>query len=313
MSPNTPSGLQNKVQFDIRLYFCRRSAENMHLMNKSTFMINKDQKNRLIVRNEKSGRAYKNHREHDRELTSGAMPELQNSPLCPVKSFKKYLSKLHPDLDSLWQRPLDSFDESDEVWYCRSNVGQKTLSKFMSTLSECANLSEVYTNHSIRPTGATILTKNMFNPAQIMAVTGHKSVQSLTVYQRTGDAEKIAMGHAMAQSISNSNDVMALPSTATLALPAPPVSKRNDDPTLPETGQIALPSSSSMTENMPISAELDGINISGIFSDFNAPSNSIHNEISSVQSRQILPNFTSCSIGTINFNININRIYNSVL
>ena len=32
-----PDGLQNKVQFDIRLYFFRRGSENMHKMTKSTF------------------------------------------------------------------------------------------------------------------------------------------------------------------------------------------------------------------------------------------------------------------------------------
>ncbi|CAE1325125.1 unnamed protein product [Acanthosepion pharaonis] len=33
------------------------------------------------------------------------MPELVDTPLCPVKSFEKYLSKLHPLCDRLWQRP----------------------------------------------------------------------------------------------------------------------------------------------------------------------------------------------------------------
>jgi hypothetical protein len=44
MSTATPCGLQNKVQFDIRLYFCRRSAENMHSMTKTTFEVKTDPK-----------------------------------------------------------------------------------------------------------------------------------------------------------------------------------------------------------------------------------------------------------------------------
>jgi hypothetical protein len=72
----------------------------------------------------------------------------------------------------------------------------------MPRLSEGAKLSQIYTNHSIRATGATILTKSMFNPSQLMAVTGHKSVQSLTVHQRTDIEEKIAMGHAMGKSLT---------------------------------------------------------------------------------------------------------------
>jgi hypothetical protein len=49
---------------------------------------------------------------------------------------------------------------------------KKTLVKFMTKLSEGAKLSQIYTNRSIRATGVTILTKSMFNPSQIMAVTG---------------------------------------------------------------------------------------------------------------------------------------------
>ena len=44
LSPKTPSGLKNKVQFDIRFYFCRRGNENMPQMHKSTFMVKKDSK-----------------------------------------------------------------------------------------------------------------------------------------------------------------------------------------------------------------------------------------------------------------------------
>jgi hypothetical protein len=42
----------------------------------------------------------------------------------------------------------------------------------MSTLSKKTGLSQIYTNHSIRATGATILGRNC-SMAQIMAVTGH--------------------------------------------------------------------------------------------------------------------------------------------
>ena len=54
----------------------------------------------------------------------------------------------------------------------------------------------MYTNHSIRVTGVTILTRMKFIASEIMSVTGHKSVQSLTIYQRT-QYKKIEMGNVM--------------------------------------------------------------------------------------------------------------------
>jgi integrase len=63
----------------------------------------------------------------------------------------------------------------------------------MSTLSKKTGLSQIYTNHSIRATGATILGRNC-SMAQIMAVTGHKPASSVAVYQRVSTKEKQVMG-----------------------------------------------------------------------------------------------------------------------
>ena len=71
-STNTPSGLSNKVQFDIRLYFCRRGQENMHAMSQSMFTVKTDGETglRYVTEDELT----KNHRETDKELISGVMP-----------------------------------------------------------------------------------------------------------------------------------------------------------------------------------------------------------------------------------------------
>ena len=101
----------------------------------------------------------KNHRENDKELTRGFMPEIRDSNLCPVKSFVSYTSKLNPLNDKLWQKPKDSFCSEDDVWFCNIPVGQRTLSSFMSKMSALCELSIKYTNHSVRATGATLVKK----------------------------------------------------------------------------------------------------------------------------------------------------------
>lgn len=50
----------------------------------------------------------------------------------------------------------------------------------------------------------------MFGPAQVMSVTGHKSVQSLSVYQRVGDSEKVQMGQAITNIISQNEGHLPL-------------------------------------------------------------------------------------------------------
>jgi hypothetical protein len=76
-SPNTPSGLYTKVQFDIRLYFFRRGQENMHLMTKTTFGVETDSSTGLKVVRKLEDDMAKNHRETDKEESSGIMPEVK--------------------------------------------------------------------------------------------------------------------------------------------------------------------------------------------------------------------------------------------
>ena len=51
------------------------------------------------------------------------------TPSCPVFSFERYMSKLNPNCDALWQRPKDSFLPSDDIWYENKPLGKNTLSQ----------------------------------------------------------------------------------------------------------------------------------------------------------------------------------------
>ena len=197
LNVNSPRGLFNKVQFDIRYYFCRRGQENVRSMTRDTFVVRTDADTGLKYVVKRKDELTKNHRGDDSESFSGFMPEYPGSELCPVRSFEKYVEKLHPKCDALWQRPKEFLNSSDSEWYYNAPVGEKTLNKFMKNLSVKTGLSQVYTNHSCRTTGATILSKCGFNNAQVMSVTGHKSVSSLAQYQRVSSEEKLNMGTAL--------------------------------------------------------------------------------------------------------------------
>ena len=112
--------------------------------------------------------------------------------------------------------------ENSPVWYCSSGVGEKTLSSFMSKLGKSCGLSLIYHNHSIRATGATIPSKNMYGAIQIMAVTGHKFVQSLLTYQRVDTEEKIKMGQTLTENVTPVPEQLPVPSTEKLTITAPP-------------------------------------------------------------------------------------------
>jgi len=92
----------------------------------------------------------KNHREND-EAQEGGVMYATGGKYCPVASFEKYMEHLNPDNEYLFQRPKKTA-KPDSVWYDNMVVGERTLGDKMKNLSKEANLSRIYTNHSIRAT-----------------------------------------------------------------------------------------------------------------------------------------------------------------
>ena len=182
---NTPKGLQDKCMFDIMFFLVRRGRENLREQTKNSFAIAVDAQNRRYI-HQAMDELDKNHRENDDPFdatTDGRVYE-KPGPLCPVKSFELYLSKLHPDLEFLWQRPKCKVDENDSCWYQKSPIGKNTIGSFMKKLSNTVGLSRQYTNHSIRTTAVTVLDHSSFEARHIMRVSGHKSESSIRSYSR---------------------------------------------------------------------------------------------------------------------------------
>ena len=207
MDPDgSPESLQRKVQFDIRLYFFRRGAENMESMKKDHFKMVFDRRTEEWKVMKNKDELTKNHREAE-NIIGGVLPENKDDRLCPVCSYNMYVEHLNPENEYLWQVPLRKIDPTNpNVWYGKNHIGKNPLAKFMSDVSKKCDLSMIYTNHCIRVTGATVLTRMKFSASEIMSVTGHKSVQSLAIYQKTKEKEKTQMGKVLFQSMTKPED-----------------------------------------------------------------------------------------------------------
>ncbi|XP_071138463.1 uncharacterized protein KIAA1958-like [Mytilus edulis] len=198
---NSPSGLLNKVWFEVLLYFCRRGQENLREMKPQDFKISKDDEGKEYV-HKISSEMTKNHQgvdEEDFEPEGGRM-YATGTPMCPVLSFKKYLDKLNPNQTAFWQRPRDSFDEEDEIWYENKPLGKNTLGSMMKNISESANLCKSYTNHCVRATCITVLSDSGFEARHIVTISGHRNEQSVQNYVRDAST---AQKRDMSASISS--------------------------------------------------------------------------------------------------------------
>ena len=114
-----------------------------------------------------------------------------------------------------------------------------------------------------------------------MSVTGHKSVQSLSVYQRVETEEKIKMGQTITNSIVPSAQ-LSLPTTSRPALQNVPVNMVNNN----------------TTDLVPAATNdhLTGIDLTDLFSDFSATSNPGSSRI------QQMPAFFGCTIQNLHLN-----------
>ena len=126
-----------------------------------------------------------------------------------MSSFQKYLSKLNPKCNDIWQRLKDSFDENDSIWYENKPLGKNALAILMSSISQSAHLSKNYTNHCVIATFITVLREPGFEARHIVTISGHRNEQNVQNYIRDiSNAQKRNMS-ASISSFSTTTHVTA--------------------------------------------------------------------------------------------------------
>lgn len=261
----------------------------------------------------------KNHRTLERREQRGYMPENRTDPKCPIVSYKKYMSHLNPANEYLWQTPLQKVDETiSKVWYSKAHLGKNPLSKFMSDLSEKCQLSMIYKNHSIRATGCTV-TGRKHGAKVTMNWSGHKSVQSLTGYQKVSHEEKMGVAKTLEDSlrkkqvlaVNGAEQPLALPSTSNLAAiqPAPLPAIQAPPEVVPhpekEEEKAIVPLDPNLDDNSLDDFDFD------LYDLIHQAEKDANKKVASVNNNSVVQNtnqpksnvFSNCKIGTINLQI----------
>lgn len=164
-----PQTLQNKVFFEIMLFFCRRSCQNLRQLKISDFSVGVDDKGSRFVY-KRTDDLTKNKREVEDVLEGEKMYERPGLN-CPVASFQLYIDHLNPNNPFLFQRPKKLAKIGlDDISYDNVAVSERTLAEKMKILSQQAGLSNIYTNQSIRATSPSILDKAIFATCHIIPV-----------------------------------------------------------------------------------------------------------------------------------------------
>ena len=230
-----PLGLQRKFWFEISLYFCRRGRENLRDLKKDTFRVDKDENGVEFVTQNTDELTKKTREDNLSSRTNSGRMYRTGTPICPVDTYKKYMAKLNPQCDFLFQSPKTSTPPCPTAtWYKKTPLGKNQLGCMMSRISKDAKLSVTYTNHCVRATCIKILDTAGFAGRDICQVSGHNNEGSLSSYTgRVTNERKMEMSATLGKALGV-GDILPKPKApATVTAPPP------DTPDAPSTSTVA--------------------------------------------------------------------------
>ena len=177
-----PVYLQLKVFVDLVYYMCRRGCEGLRNLTKKSFHVKKAADGRRYVVEADFQRKQKTCGNGLKYSTNtNIMLEQQNVKYCPVRTFERYCTLLHPDQDSFFQRSNHLFSpigQKNNRYYDNYGVGMNTISGFMPTISEMCGLSEIFTNHRLPATTIeTLMISGKFDRHQVSQYFNHTNIE----------------------------------------------------------------------------------------------------------------------------------------
>ena len=156
-------------------------------------------------------------------------------------ALRLYLEKLNPECSAFFQYPKRSWKRPQEgVWFENRCLGVNKLGDMMKILSKAANLSKIYTNHSVRATAITLWSDAGLSNRHIMSLSGHRNENSLRSYNTRPSSQQLQLCSNVLSTALNSADQHLLPQKvtqqpdltsgiATCTIPTQNIYSRHDD------------------------------------------------------------------------------------
>lgn len=188
--------MQEEVWFWIVYQFGLRGRELLASFTKDLFLIGIDSDGfryveircDLLSKNVKASLSQK---EYENLRSARIYENKEDSEKCIVGLFQEYLKKIPDGNQYLFPLPLKIIKTPD-TWYCdKKHLGKDALGQMMKKISKKSCLSTLYTNHCVRVTTISNLSRQGYSSEQISTVSGHKNVNSVQRYvRRLHDCDK---------------------------------------------------------------------------------------------------------------------------
>ena len=216
----TPAGLLRRMWFYISLYWCRSGRESQRDLRRDSFKFTHDANgpeyavmtHEEATKNHPGGENSKPLAERETRLYgTGADDDA-------FASLNLLVTKLNPTCTAFFQYPKPSVTKEDTVWYENRPLGVNKLGNMMKIISVGAELSQIYTNHSVRASAITLLSDANIPDRHIMFVSGHSSEQSLEHYSsRPSETQLESVSDTISNAVENNQPQSTEISTITKA------------------------------------------------------------------------------------------------
>ena len=124
-----------------------------------------------------------------------------NNEKCPVKAYKVYVEKRPAELktdDAPFYLVVNNVKSgSGKPWFKKAPVGVDKFNSLMKTMALKTGLGQNFKNHRSRKTMIQTLVNNDVPPTDIMQLSGHKNVQSITSYSTVSQKQQLNMSHTL--------------------------------------------------------------------------------------------------------------------
>lgn len=188
--------MQQEVWFWITYQFGLRGRELLASFTKDLFLIGTDSDGFRYIEIRcdmlsKNVKASLSQKEYENLRSARIYEDKTDSQKCIVRLFEDYVKKIPEGNPFLFPLPLKKA-KPNGVWYCdKKHLGKDALGQMMKNISKNSDLSTIYTNHCVRVTTISNLSRQGYSSEQIATVSGHKNVNSVQRYvRRLHDSDK---------------------------------------------------------------------------------------------------------------------------
>ena len=151
----------------------------------------------------------KNHSGGVSDKSHGKIVTIIDTPphVSHVQILDAYLSRVPPEVqptDRFYLQPLPFTPTGNRAWYWANPLGKNKLQHMVKEMFRQANIEGNFTNHSLRATCATQLFNAGVPEVLVQKQTGHKSLDSLRLYERVTTSQKKVVSGIIRPIVSNS-------------------------------------------------------------------------------------------------------------